>query len=153
MTWESWLTHWIGSVWSLSLPSTRMPPKKMTRLATTSGMAEALGRSPSFTTMLPSVSLRLERWRRVGDLYSRMPSEARGNRMLHRQMAAMPTARRAPNWRIIGTLAKYSAANAKMASKVTTSSAGHRLVAVSWMGCSAWLSTTSSSTRACIWMA
>ena len=53
------------------------------------------------------------------------------------QIAAMPTASSSPKSRIIGTLAKCSAANAKIASKVTTSSAGPRLRAVSWIGCSA----------------
>ena len=41
-----------------------------------------------------------------------------------RQIAAMPTASSSPKSRIIGTLAKRSAAKAKIASKVTTSSAG-----------------------------
>ena len=57
------------------------------------------------------------------------------------------------NGRSMGTLAYRNAANAKMASKVTTSSAGPRLRAVSWMGCAARSTTTSSSTRACIWIA
>ena len=51
------------------------------------------------------------------------------------QIAAMPTASSRPKSRIIGTLAKRSAAKAKMASNVTTSSAGPRLRAVSWIGC------------------
>ena len=55
--------------------------------------------------------------------------------MLHRQITAMPTASSRPNSRIIGTLAKCSAAKAKTASNVTTSSAGQRLRAVSWIGC------------------
>ena len=46
--------------------------------------------------------------------------------MLQRQMTAMPTASSRPKSRIIGTLAKRRAAKAKMASKVTTSSAGPR---------------------------
>ena len=57
--------------------------------------------------------------------------------MLLRQIAATPTASSRPNWRSIGTFAKCSAANAKIASKVTTSSAGPRLRAVSWIGCGA----------------
>ena len=69
------------------------------------------------------------------------------------QIAAMPTASSEPKSRIIGTLAKRSAAKAKMASNVTTSSAGPRLRAVSWIGWSARSITTSSSTRACIWIA
>ena len=73
--------------------------------------------------------------------------------MLHRQMTAMPTASSRPKSRIIGTLAKRRAAKAKMASKVTTSSAGPRFRAVSWIGWSARSMTTSSSTRACIWIA
>ena len=70
----------------------------------------------------------------------------------HTQMAAMPTASSSPNSRIIGTLAKWSAAKAKMASKVTTSSAGPRFRAVSWIGCSERSMTTSSSMRG-IWIA
>ena len=54
----------------------------------------------------------------------------------HRQIAAIPTASRRPKSRIIGTLAKRRAAKAKIASNVTTSSAGPRLRAVSWIGCS-----------------
>ncbi len=73
--------------------------------------------------------------------------------MLLTQMAATPIASSKPNWRSIGTLAKCSAANAKIASNVTTSSAGPRLRAVSWIGCSTRSMTTSSSTRACIWIA
>ena len=73
--------------------------------------------------------------------------------MLHRQIAAMPTASSRPKSRIIGTLAKRSAAKAKMASKVTTSRAGPRLRAVSWIGWASRSITTSSSTRACIWIA
>ena len=57
--------------------------------------------------------------------------------MLLRQIAATPTASSSPNSRSIGTFAKCSAANAKIASNVTTSSAGPRLRAVSWIGCSA----------------
>ena len=69
------------------------------------------------------------------------------------QITAMPTASSRPKSRIIGVFAKCSAANANTASKVTTSRAGQRLRAVSWMG--AWLRSmiTSSSTRACIWIA
>ena len=78
---------------------------------------------------------------------------ASGRMIEPRQMAAMPTASSRPKSRIIGTLAKCSAAKAKMASKVTTSRAGPRLRAVSWIGCSARSITTSSSTRACIWIA
>ncbi len=73
--------------------------------------------------------------------------------MLLTQIAATPTASSRPNWRSIGTLAKCSAANAKIASNVTTSSAGPRFREVSWIGCVARSTTTSSSTRACIWIA
>ena len=82
-----------------------------------------------------------------------MPSEASGKMMLARQMTAMPTASSRPKSRIIGTLANRSARKAKMASKVTTSSAGPRLRAVAWIGCGSRSISTSSSTRACIWMA
>ncbi len=71
----------------------------------------------------------------------------------HRQITAMPTHSNRPKSRIMGTLANRSAAKAKMASKVTTSRAGPRLRAVSWMGWSARSMTTSSSMRACIWIA
>ena len=70
----------------------------------------------------------------VGDLNSRMPSAARGTMIEHRQMTAMPTASSRPKSRIIGTLAKRRAAKANTASKVTTSRAGQRLRAVSWIG-------------------
>ncbi len=73
--------------------------------------------------------------------------------MLFRQMAATPTMSNSPNWRSIGTLAKRSAAKAKIASNVTMSSAGPRLRDVSWMGCGDRPTMTSSSTRACIWIA
>ena len=73
--------------------------------------------------------------------------------MLHRQITAIPTASSRPKSRIIGTLAKRRAAKAKMASKVTTSRAGPRFMAVSWIGCSSRSMTTSSSMRACIWIA
>ena len=65
----------------------------------------------------------------------------------------MPTARSRPKSRIIGTLANWRAQNANTASKVTTSRAGHRFRAVSWIGWRMWSMTTSSSTRACIWIA
>ena len=71
----------------------------------------------------------------------------------HRQMAMMPTARSRPKSRIMGTLAKRRARKANTASNVTTSSAGHRFRAVSWIGWLARSMTTSSSTRACIWIA
>ena len=54
--------------------------------------------------------------------------------MLFTQIAATPTASSRPKSRSIGTLAKRSAAKAKMASKVTTSRAGPRLREVSWIG-------------------
>ena len=69
------------------------------------------------------------------------------------QITAMPTASSSPKSRIIGVFAKCSAANAKIASKVTTSRAGPSERDVSWIGCSARSITTSSSTRACIWIA
>ena len=78
---------------------------------------------------------------------------ASGRMIEQTQIAAMPTASSRPKSRSIGTLAKCKAANAKMASNVTTSSAGPRLRAVSWIGWSARSITTSSSTRACIWIA
>ena len=68
-------------------------------------------------------------------VYSRMPRIASGRMIEQRQITAMPTASSSPKSRIIGTLAKCSAANAKIASNVTTSSAGPRLRAVSWIGC------------------
>ena len=58
------------------------------------------------TTRRPRASLRLDGSRTVGDLYSRMPSAASGARIEHRQIITMPTASSAPNWRIMGTLAK-----------------------------------------------
>ena len=54
--------------------------------------------------------------------------------MLFRQIIATPTASSRPNSRSIGTFAQCSAANAKIASNVTTSSAGPRLRDVSWIG-------------------
>ena len=78
---------------------------------------------------------------------------ASGSTMLATQMTAMPTASRRPKSRIIGTLAKRRARKAKMASNVTTSSAGPRLTEASWIGCSARSMTTSSSMRECIWIA
>ena len=84
-----------------------------------------VGRSPSFTTSRPSLPSR-KSLPVVGDLYSRMPSAASGPMMLHRQITPTPTASSRPKSRIIGTLAKRRARKAKMASKVTTSSAGPR---------------------------
>ena len=55
--------------------------------------------------------------------------------MLLMQIVATPTASSSPNCRSIGTFAKRSAANAKIASNVTTSSAGPRLRELSWIGC------------------
>ena len=54
--------------------------------------------------------------------------------MLLRQIVITPMISSSPNCRSIGTLAKRSAANAKIASNVTTSSAGPRLRDVSWIG-------------------
>ena len=54
--------------------------------------------------------------------------------MLFTQIAATPTMSSRPNCRSIGTLAKCNAAKAKIASNVTTSSAGPRLRDVSWIG-------------------
>ena len=71
----------------------------------------------------------------VGERYSRMPRIASVPMMLFRQIAATPMMSSSPNSRSIGTLAKRNAANAKIASNVTTSSAGPRLRAVSWIGC------------------
>jgi hypothetical protein len=73
--------------------------------------------------------------------------------MLQRQIMAIPTASSSPKSRIIGTFAKRSAAKAKMASKVTTSRAGPRARDDSWIGCTSESMTTSSSMRACIWIA
>ena len=73
--------------------------------------------------------------------------------MLFTQIAATPMMSNTPNSRSIGTFAQRNAANAKIASNVTTSSAGPRLRDVSWIGCGARSMTTSSSTRACIWIA
>ena len=72
--------------------------------------------------------------------------------MLLMQIAATPTDSRSPNCRSIGTLANFSAAKAKIASKVTTNNAGPRWRELSWIGCSC-PTATSSSTRACIWIA
>ena len=152
ITCDFWLTHWIGSVCSSSLPSTSAPPAKITTLATASTTASFAGTLPSQTTSRPSGPSR-KSLRLVGDLYSRMPRIESVDTMLLTQIAATPTASSSPNWRIIGTLANRSAAKAKIASNVTTSSAGPRLRAVSWIGCSARSMTTSSSTRACIWIA
>ena len=118
----------------------------------TSGSALFAGSDPSHTTRRPS-GPSLKSLPLVGDRNSRIPRMASGRMIEHRQMAAMPTASSKPNCLIIGTFAKRSAAKAKIASKVTTSSAGQRLRAVSWIGCSARSMITSSSTRACIWIA
>ncbi len=150
---ELWSTHWTGSVWSWSFSSTATPPKKITRLATSEDGSSRGRREPSHFTSRPREPSRKSRpW--VGDLYSRMPSVASGTMMLVRQMTAMPTASSRPKSRIIGTLAKRRQMKAKTASKVTTRSAGQRLRAVSWIGVAHVRSiTTSSSTRACIWIA
>ena len=86
MVCESWLTHWIGSVWSMSLSSTRMPPTKITTLATISERRQPTPAGcPSYTTSRPrepsrkSVPL-------VGDLYSRMPRMASGTMICTRQI-------------------------------------------------------------------
>ena len=69
------------------------------------------------------------------------------------QITATPIANSSPNCRSIGTFDHCRAAKANTASKVTTSSAGPRLRAVSWIGWSDREMIASSSTRACIWMA
>ena len=136
MVCEFWFTHWIGSVCSVSLSSTSTPPTKITMLSRMSGGASFAGNEPIFTVSRPRKPSRKSR-PFVGDLYSRMPSTASGMMIEPMQMTVMPTASSRPNWRIIGTLAKRRAANANTASNVTTSSAGHRLRAVSWIGCGA----------------
>lgn len=133
MTCESWLTHSIGSVWSWSSSSTAMPAKNTTTLASARKIAARAGMLPRSFTSRPSGPSRKSA-RCVGDLYSRMPRIASGLMMLLTQIATMPTASSRPNWRIIGTFAKYRAQKANTASNVTTSSAGPRLRAVSWMG-------------------
>ena len=111
-----------------------MPPTKMTTLATASGMANACGSGPrrhdepaerALAEVLPC--------RRRAVLADAEDGERDDD--LHRQITAMPTASSSPKSRIIGTLANRRARNAKMASNVTTSSAGPRLRAVSWIGC------------------
>ena len=152
ITWESWLTHSMGSVWRVSLSSTITPPTKIRMLPTMRTGAIFVGRLPSHTTRRPSTPVR-KSLPVVGDLYSRMPRAASGPTMLTRQIIAMPTASSRPKSRIIGTLANRRARKAKMASKVTTSSAGPRARADSWIGCTSESITTSSSMRACIWIA
>ncbi len=150
--WLCWLTHRTGSVSRVSFPSTAMPAAKIARLAIANGTATRVDKPPSQTTRRPSGPVRKSRpW--VGDRYSRMPRIASGNRIEQTQIAMMPTASSDPKSRIIGTFAKCRAEKANTASNVTTSSAGPRFRAVSWIGWGDRSTTTSSSTRACIWIA
>ncbi len=70
-----------------------------------------------------------------------------------RQITMIPTMSRSPKSRIIGTRANLRAAKASTASKVTTSRAGPSFRAASWIGCATRSMITSSSMRACIWIA
>ncbi len=116
------------------------------------GIASAVGRSPSFTTRRPRIPSR-KSCPLVGLRYSRMPRTARGRKIEHMQITAMPMARSRPKSRIIGTFANCSARKAKIASNVTTSSAGPRFREVSWIGWGLRSMTTSSSTLAWSWIA
>src|SRR3546814_7843824 len=62
----------------------------------------------------------------------------------------MPSASSTPNERIIGTSASSSVRKATAAASVAMMRDGMRLVVVSWIGCGARSSCTSSSTRLCI---
>src|SRR6202008_3294782 len=97
---------------------TATPPMKMPTLATANSTAARGGTLPSHTTRRPKGPARKSR-PRVGDWNSRRPRMESGRMIEPMQMAAMPTASSSPKSRSIGTLAKWSAAKAKMASKVT----------------------------------
>ncbi len=77
ITCDFWLTHWIGSVCSVSLSSTVMPTTKIPMLKMTSGSALAAGSEPSHTTRRPSGPSR-KSLPFVGDRNSRMPRMASG---------------------------------------------------------------------------
>ena len=148
--WLSWSIQRSGSDSILKLPSNAMPPMNSAIEAMTSGIAEADGSEPSFTTTRStSDSPRAP----VGTRYSRMPSTAVGMTMPTATSTTMPMASITPKSRIIGTCETWSARNATTPLMVATMSAGARLACVSDIGCAAWSRTTSSSTRLWIWMA